>query len=51
MSASLRLSGKSSVFNISLKRFCEASAEASTLIFNILGEIMSLVVAFFGLIS
>ena len=50
ISASSRLSGKFPVFNISLKRLCVVSAETSELMFNILGGILSLVLAFFGLI-
>ena len=51
MSASFRLPGKFPVFNISLTRLCKVSAETSELIFNILGGILSLVLAFLGLIS
>ena len=51
MSASFRLSGKFTVFNISLKRFFKASAEISELVFKILVVILSLVIAFLGLIS
>ena len=51
MSASFSLSGKFPVFNKSLKRLCKTSGEASEFIFNILGRILSLLVAFLGLIG
>ena len=38
-------------FSISLKRLCKTPNEASELIFNILGGIMLLVIAFLGLTS
>ena len=51
MSASFRLPRKFPAFNISLKRLRKTSAEVSELIFNILGRILSLVVAILGLIN
>ena len=51
MSASFGLSGKFSFFNISLKKLGKTPAKAFELIFNILGGIVSLLVALFSLIN
>ena len=51
MSTSFGLSGKFSFFNISLKKLGKTPAKAFELIFNVLGGIVSLLVALFSLIN